>query len=266
MPTKIEWTQETWNPTTGCTKISAGCTHCYAERMARRLAGRYGYPKAPHHFDVTLRPERLGQPLHWKKPCMIFVNSMSDLFHEDVPDEFILRVFDIIAMTPQHTYQILTKRPLSMLDWYERMTQRGYLAVQEPDGRICDNVWLGVSVEKPEYCYRAEYLRQIPAAVRYISFEPLLGSFADYPGVFDDINWCIIGGESGPGARLFKAEWALDIIQQCKSADVLVFMKQLGTRAAKDAGLKSSKGSDPNEWIPELRVREYPTVQPGQKS
>jgi len=218
---KIEWTEMTWNPVTGCTKISAGCAHCYAERMARRLAGRHGYPKAPHHFDVTLHPERLDEPLRWRKPRRVFVCSMSDLFHEDVPDEFIRDVFDIMVNASQHTFQVLTKRPRRMstvLKWLRTS--------HPPEAR--PHIWLGVTIEKPEYCYRTVDLRQTPAAVRFISFEPLLGSFADYPGVLDGIDWAIVGGESGPAARPMHPDWARGLRDQCQSAGVPFFFKQHG--------------------------------------
>ena len=234
---KIEWTETTWNPVTGCTKISAGCTHCYAERMARRLAGRFGYPEAPHHFDVTLRPERLGEPLRWRKPRTVFVCSMSDLFHEDVPFEFVAEIIDVIEATPEHAYQILTKRPGRALEFTNWMRRENY----DPSAGMMGffdwpkNAWLGVTIEKPEYCYRSEDLRQIPAAVRFISFEPLLGSFADYPGVLDDIDWAIVGGESGPGARPMHPDWARSLRDQCQAAGVPFFFKQWGAWYPNDA-------------------------------
>jgi len=227
MSTEIEWTDETWNPITGCTKTSPGCKNCYAERMARRLAGRYGYPEAPHHFDVALRPDRLEQPLGWRRPRMIFVCSMSDLFHEGVPWEFILWVYKTIKRTPQHTYQILTKRPKRML------------SLQPHIWGELPNVWLGVSVENPDCLWRVEELLKIPAAVRFVSLEPLLGAVDLWPYLdpqyFEPIyysksnptlSWVICGGESGPGARPMDLQWAMDVHEQCRAAGVPFFGKQ----------------------------------------
>ena len=167
--TKIEWTDATWNPVTGCTKVSLGCKNCYAERMSSRLAGRYGYPEAPHEFDVTLHHDRLGQPLRWKKPRRIFVCSMSDLFHDDVPFTFIVQVFDKMHIAPQHTYQVLTKRPRRM-EAFIKAHEAWYASP------IPDNVYLGVSVENQAAANeRREYLRQISAVVKIVSYEPALG-------------------------------------------------------------------------------------------
>ena len=315
--TKIEWAEATWNPITGCSKMSEGCKNCYAERMAKRLAGRYGYPK-DEPFGVTFHPDRLEQPMRWRKPRRIFVCSMSDLFHKDVPFKYIADVFQCIADCSQHIFLILTKRPERMklffdewwnpdkTDPYTRgglKRDRPRLFLRQPGcsecrsfflgclhGRkkwkdvaitpnwreaeqkdyfghpdsICDafnwsadgrghgvavemdngeisvrqdaltgpfpaplrNLWLGVTIEHPKYGYRADYLRKIPAAVRFVSLEPLLADFSEYPGIFDDMDWCIVGGESGPGARPMQEQWARDLKNQCVEAGVAFFYKQ----------------------------------------
>lgn len=217
--TKIEWTDETWNPVTGCTKISPGCKNCYAERMARRLAGRYGYPEQPNHFKVTLHPDRLDQPLRWREPRMIFVNSMSDLFHEDVPFDFISKVMDVIERAPQHTFQVLTKRPAHIKQWaYWDNPQ----TIDLPD-----NLWLGVSVENQKTANeRREAFRQVPAAVKFLSYEPALGP-VDWIG-WGFIDWLICGGESGPKARPMHPDWARAARDQCQAAGVPFFFKQWG--------------------------------------
>ncbi|ACI97542.1 phage Gp37/Gp68 family protein [Rhodospirillum centenum] len=210
---KIEWTEQTWNPTTGCTKISPGCKHCYAEVMARRLhaMGAAGYENG---FKLALHPERLAQPLARRKPTVYFVNSMSDLFHRDIPDTFLDDVFAVIGRTPQHTYQILTKRA-------ERLTE--YFASR----RCPPNVWLGVSVEDREYGVpRIDYLRRVEAQVRFLSIEPLLEDL----GAFDlsGIHWVIVGGESGHKARPMEEVWVENIKRQADSASVAFFFKQWG--------------------------------------
>jgi protein gp37 len=212
MSSKIEWTEETWNPTTGCTKVSPGCANCYAEVMARRLhaMGAPGYEK---RFELAIHPGRLEQPLRRKQPTVYFVNSMSDLFHRDVPESFLDRVFDVIRRTPQHTYQILTKRAGRM---------RRYFSTRE----CPDNAWLGVSVEDRRRLVRIDELRGIRAKVRFLSLEPLLEDL----GTFDltGIHWVIVGGESGHKARPMRAEWAQSIRKQCEHADVAFFFKQWG--------------------------------------
>jgi len=240
MSTKIEWVKNedgtqgrSWNPITGCTKVSPGCKNCYAERMARRLAGRCGYPKAPHHFDVVLRPERLEEPLRRKKPTTYFVCSMSDLFHKDVRPEFAHQVFEVMEKASQHTFQILTKQS-DRMEWFIDTYS------QWRDWPL-PNVWLGVSIESPEYSYRATILAEIPAAVRFISFEPLLASFADCPGVLDNIDWAIVGGESGPGARPMHPDWVRDIRDQCVAADASFFFKQYGEWIAHDIWHQAGK-------------------------
>ncbi len=221
---KIEWTEQTWNPTTGCTKTSPGCKHCYAEVMARRLkamkAGGY-----QNGFDLTLQPHRLEQPLKRKKPTVYFVNSMSDLFHEDIPDKYLDQVFDVIRNTPQHTYQILTKRAERLPDYFA--------------GRDCpSNVWLGVTVEDKEYGVpRIDYLRRVKATVRFVSIEPLLENLG--PVDFREIDWVIVGGESGPKARPMEAAWAEGVRKYAKAAGSAYFFKQWGTWGAD--GVKRAK-------------------------
>lgn len=209
----IEWTEQTWNPATGCTKISPGCKHCYAEIMASRLKamGTAGYEDG---FRLAMHPGRLDQPLRRKKPTTYFVNSMSDLFHEDIPDAFLDQVFSVVAATPQHTYQVLTKRS-------DRLP--GYFAK-----RSCpDNVWLGVSVEDRRYGVpRIDHLRQVRARIRFLSVEPLLEDVGqlDLAG----IHWVIVGGESGAKARPMKPEWVNSIKRQADTASVAFFFKQWG--------------------------------------
>jgi protein gp37 len=211
--TTIEWTEQTWNPTTGCTKISPGCKHCYAEVMAKRLQamGARGYENG---FDLSLLPERLEQPLKRRKPTTYFVNSMSDLFHNDISFEFLDKVFDVIKRTPQHTYQILTKRSARM---------RKYFASRDVPG----NVWLGVSVENRKYgLQRVDDLREIKAGIRFLSVEPLLEDVGEIN--LHGIHWVIVGGESGFKARPMKAEWVKTIKEQCELEGVAFFFKQWG--------------------------------------
>lgn len=210
---KIEWTEQTWNPVTGCTKISPGCKHCYAEIMAQRLQamGAAGYTNG---FELTLHEERLPQPLRRKKPTVYFVNSMSDLFHEDVPDAFIERVMGVASQTPWHTYQILTKRAERLPDFFSRRS-------------VPNNVWLGVSVENRRYGLpRINHLRQVAAQIRFLSVEPLLEHLGAID--LDGIQWVIVGGESGPNARPMRPEWALAVRDQCEAAGVAFFFKQWG--------------------------------------
>ncbi len=216
----IEWTNATWNPVTGCTKISPGCKHCYAEVFAERWRGISG-----HHFeqgfDLRLWFKRLELPLTWKTPRTIFVNSMSDLLHEKVPTSFIRRVFQTMEQASWHTFQVLTKRS-------ER------LAELAPTLDWPSNVWMGVSIESADYLWRADHLREVPAAVRFLSLEPLLGPL----GVIDltDIDWVIVGGESGPGARPMEADWVRDISKQCRRENVSFFFKQWGGVQKKRTG------------------------------
>jgi protein gp37 len=251
--TTIEWTDTVWNPTTGCDRTSPGCDHCYALTMAKRLKGM-GVPQYQHDgnpdisgpgFAVTVHPDMLTKPYSWRTPRRVFVNSMSDLFHAKVPLDYVRQVFDVIADTPQHTYQVLTKRAHRLarvadkLDWPS-------------------NLWMGVSVENSDYADRIDDLRQVPAAVRFISAEPLLGPLPDLD--LAGIHWVIVGGESGTGARAMDPAWAVDLVEQCHAAGVAPFVKQLGTVWARENGSSSRKGADPADWPEQLRVREYPTV------
>ncbi len=299
---EIQWTDATWNPTSGCTKISPGCAHCYIERTPpMRMKGRkFVGGKIP----LELHENRLDAPLHWKKPRRIFVNSMSDLFHEDVPDEFIDKVFAVMALAPQHTFQVLTKRA-------ERMQKHcsyinfgfnvGLAAMKMvPDfierfefdskaGLPLPNVWLGVSVEDQQRAdERIRLLLQTPAAVRFLSCEPLLGPL---DGRFNTLDWVIVGGESGPNSRPCNLAWVRSIVAQCKAAGVACFVKQLGQvvidahadcHVADDLPhwprgtqfvatsddpltalgykMRDTKGGDPSEWPEDLRVREFPQM------
>ena len=273
MSTKIEWCDEVWNPVTGCTKVSAGCKNCYAERMAKRLGGRFGYPPAPDQFQVTLHPELLDKPARWRKPRRVFVNSMSDLFHPDVPDEFIWRIFETMTRgNRRHTYMILTKRPERMLSWFNNFQERfwHYHAPDEPQREFVSALWpdpclwLGVSVEDQKSANeRLPILAQIPAAKRFVSCEPLLGpvDLAEWISPcacgcdgHGSIDWVIVGGESGPWARPMDLEWAESIVIQCQDVGIPVFVKQLGGYPDKRNRME--------EWPEELRVRqwtEYPT-------
>jgi protein gp37 len=218
--TKIEWTENTWNPLTGCSKISPGCANCYAERMARRLQamGAHNYRNG---FRLTLHEHTLDTPLRWKKPRMVFVNSMSDLFHRDAPLDFIRRVFDVMARAPQHTFQVLTKRS----------TRLAELAGELP---WPDNVWMGVSIENADYAYRLDNLAAAPAAVRFLSLEPLLGPVGRLR--LGAVDWVIVGGESGPGARPMREEWVTEVRDQCERTATPFFFKQWGGVNKKKTG------------------------------
>jgi len=259
---KIEWTDASWNPVTGCTKVSPGCDRCYAETFAERWRGVPG-----HHFeagfDVTLRPERLDQPIRWKRPRRIFVNSMSDLFHESVPDEYIVAVFGTMARAPQHTFQVLTKR-------HGRM--RSLLNSDAFQHRFCfrwplPNVHLGVSVEDQKWAdIRIPALLGTPAAMRFISAEPLLGPVSLWHlidpkggGVEDpqELDWVIAGGESGPGARPCDLNWLRGLRDQCEWSGSAFFLKQLGSVLGRELGA-GPKGGDWSAWPADLRVREFP--------
>jgi protein gp37 len=319
--TGIQWTDATWNPVVGCTQVSPGCAHCYAkalhdQRHKASLAGKMAAPQYRVPFEVVqLKPDRLRVPLSWREPRRIFVNSVSDLFHDDVPDEYIDRVFAVMAMTPWHTYQILTKRPARMLAY---MTETFHVD-RDRGGRVgvaiealvygsdglarfrgdrwwtpaggcigkaqpwpLPNVWLGVSVENQRFAdERIPLLLQTPAAVRFLSCEPLLGpvNLTDIPGPFntrfnalDDstlrsaIDWVIVGGESGKGARRFELNWGERIIDDCKAAGVPVFIKQIGAHATlcgPDFPYSiGGHGDDIDTWPNQFRVREFPAVQP----
>lgn len=218
--TAIEWTDATWNPLTGCSKISPGCKHCYAERMAGRLQ-RMGQENYRNGFELTLHEHALDIPRKWKSPKTVFVNSMSDLFHVDVPIEFIQNVFSVMRETPQHRYQVLTKRA-------DRLAELASFIDWSP------NVWMGVSVENLKYANRIDYLRAVPASVRFLSLEPLLGPLPELN--LDRIHWAIVGGESGPGARPMEESWVRDLRDQCVGAGVAFFFKQWGGVNKKKTG------------------------------
>jgi protein gp37 len=209
--TKIEWTEAVWNPVTGCTKVSAGCRNCYAERMAKRLQAM-GVERYRNGFQVTLHPDLLDAPIKWRKPRKIFVNSMSDLFHPGVPDAFILKVFETMNRATQHVFQILTKRPERVSMMAERLNWT-------------PNIWMGTSVENMKVIERVDHLRKVPARVRFLSCEPLLGPLKLN---LDGIHWVIVGGESGPGARPMDEQWVREIRDQCVKENVAFFFKQWG--------------------------------------
>jgi protein gp37 len=217
---RIEWTEATWNPVTGCSKVSPGCAHCYAETFAERWRG---VPDHPYQqgFDLRLWPERLEVPLRWRRPRVVFVNSMSDLFHEAIPYEFIAEVFDVMLRAEQHTFQVLTKR-------HER------LAELAPGLPWPSNVWMGVTIENRRFVHRAEFLREVPAAVRFISAEPLLGPLEGLN--LDGIDWLIAGGESGPGHRRIDPTWATDLRDRCVAEGIAFFFKQWGGHRPKSGG------------------------------
>jgi protein gp37 len=230
--TAIEWTDATWNPVTGCTKISAGCDHCYAERFSERFRGTQGHP-FKNGFDLTLRPERLDQPLTWRKPRMVFVNSMSDLFHKEVPGEFISRVFDTMERAPWHTFQVLTKRSSLM---------RNFLQHRYDGSRAPWHIWLGVSVEDRARKSRIRHLQNAPVGVRFLSVEPLIAPIGNLD--LSGIAWVIVGGESGPGAREMCPEWVREIRDQCIAQHVAFFFKQWGGLRPKSGG----RQLDGREW------------------
>ena len=312
MTTAIEWTEKTWNPTTGCDRTTPGCDRCYALTMAKRLKGmgsaKYqtdGNPRTSGPgFGVAMHPDTLNEPLHWKKPRRVFVNSMSDLFHADVTDEFIARVFATMARTPQHTYQVLTKRHGRMRSLVGNLIDGGQRLLEAaPDEATAlalydtiwplPNVWLGVSVEDQKRAdLRIPALVETAAAVRFLSCEPLLGpvrlTYQDHTGHERDydgdficldcstdqqhvpwrtvdrtrlgIDWLIIGGESGRGARPMDLAWARQLVKQGQEAGAAVFVKQLGSVWAKANGASDTKGGKPDDWPADLRVREYPTT------
>ena len=216
----IEWTEATWNPVTGCTKVSPGCKFCYAERMAHRLKAM-GKERYRNAFDLTLQPDAVEIPLRWKSPRIIFVNSMSDLFHKDVPLKFIQECFSVMEQASRHTFQILTKRP-------ERVAE---VAKDLP---WPTNVWMGTSVESADYTWRIHELRRVPAQVRFLSVEPLLGPIRRLP--LQGIHWVIVGGESGPKARPMKEQWVRNIRDRCRERGVPFFFKQWGGKNKKRSG------------------------------
>lgn len=228
----IEWTDATWNPVTGCTQISAGCDNCYAKRFSERFRGVPNHPFETG-FDLTLRPERIAQPLAWRRPRMIFVNSMSDLFHKQVPRAFIDKVFDTMEKADWHTFQVLTKRSSLMRD---------YLKSRYEEDLAPEHIWLGTSVEDAKAKSRIQHIRQAPASVRFLSIEPLIAPVGrmDLSG----IHWVIVGGESGPGARPMKPEWVREIQRQCEEQHVAFFFKQWGGIRPKTGG----RELDGREW------------------
>lgn len=275
--TGIAWCDATWNPVSGCTKVSQGCKNCYAERLWPRLAAP-GQPYEGRAFtEVACHPNRLGQPLRWKKPRRIFVNSMSDLFHEDVPDDFIQEVFAVMALADRHTFQILTKRPdrmrrlLNSDEFQEAIT---YVEGESPEGIDgygylpwpLPNVWLGVSVEDQETANeRIPLLLNTPAAVRWLSIEPMLGPIdlreAHKAKIkLPRVDWIVVGGESGPRARPMQIEWVESIVDQCQAASVPVFVKQMGhncTHKGRRVDF-TGKGAVMSEWPENLRIQEFP--------
>jgi protein gp37 len=236
--TEIEWTDATWNPVTGCTKITPGCDHCYAQRFSERFRNVVGHP-FEHGFDLTLRPERIAQPLQWRRPKRIFVNSMSDLFHKKIPRPFIDSVFDTMEAASWHTYQVLTKRSSLMAK---------YLRERYCEELAPPHIWIGVSVEDRTNAIRVNHLRAARASVKFVSFEPLLGPIGEID--LRGINWAIVGGESGPGARPMAEEWAIEVRDQCVAAKVAFFFKQWGGVRPKSGGRRLQR----REW------NEYPAI------
>lgn len=239
---KIEWTEATWNPSVGCDKVTAGCKFCYAETMAKRLM-RMGAPGYENGFDFKILPQRLDAPKKIKRPTKFFVNSMSDLFHEKMPFDFLDQVFDTIRATPQHTYQILTKREDILVRYFA-------------DRSVPDNVWLGVTVEIAKKKNRIDALRSINAKIRFLSIEPLLENIGELD--LTDIHWVIVGGESGSRARPMKSQWAADIQKQCDDQEVSFFFKQWGTWG--EDGMKRNKKANGRlllgkEWNGEPALR-----------
>ncbi len=222
LSSSIEWTESTWNPLTGCTKVSPGCANCYAERMALRLKAM-GNPNYANGFNVTMHENVLELPLRWGKPQTIFVNSMSDLFHEDVPEQFIFRVFDIMRRADWHCFQVLTKRSCKLIDLSPRL-------------QWMPKIWMGVSVEDERHTFRIDHLRGTGANVKFLSLEPLLGPIRSLN--LEGIDWVIVGGESGPRSRPMKDSWVTDIRNQCQEAKVPFFFKQWGGTNRKKTGRK----------------------------
>lgn len=276
---RIQWTNEVWNPVTGCTWASTGCDHCYARVMGTRMSGIIGNVRYGHPFsDVMCHEDRLGQPSNWKRPRMVFVNSMSDLFHDDVIGDFIIDVLVTIRKSPQHTYQILTKRPKRMLRMFsEWFGKKGSL------GPVLENLWVGVTCENHEQAdERIPLLLNTPAAVRWVSVEPQLEfvNLENYlvkqkTDLLPGIDWVVCGGESGQKARPFIIDWARTLRNQCRSYGVPFFMKQVGSNPwhqcyENESGIGyperietvHSKGGDPLEWPDDLRVREFPGAKP----
>lgn len=235
--TSIEWSSSSWNPVTGCNKISPGCKHCYAERLAKRLKAM-GQPNYKNGFSLTLQPQMLELPLSWKKPQTIFVNSMSDLFHKNVPLEYIQQVFDVMNRAHWHRFQVLTKRS-------ERLAELSPYLEWSP------NIWMGVSVESQKYVYRIDDLRQTNAKIKFLSLEPLIGSLKNLD--LSNIDWAIVGGESGYGARPIEEDWIIEIRNQCQKAEVAFFFKQWGGVNKKKTG--RLLGGRTWDEMPEEKVR-----------
>jgi protein gp37 len=254
---KIEWTDASWNPARGCDKISPGCKHCYACTFSERFRGIAGHP-FEQGFDLRLVPDKLYEPLRWKRPRKIFVNSMSDFFHKDIDDDYIVRVANVMLEANWHTYQVLTKRS-------ERM--RDLLNTKLASAAKASHIWWGVSAEDKKYGVpRIADLQTAKVAVRFVSAEPLLEGLGSVN--LTGINWLIVGGESGHGARPFQLDWARNLIAECKRQHVACFVKQVG-RQPWDGGqrlrLDSAKGGDLSEWPVDIRVREYPSAKPAGK-
>jgi len=246
--TGIQWTDATWNPVTGCTKVSRGCDHCYAATMAERRLRHVYTRRLPvsdtadnriDPFAVRLWPERLDQPIDWPEPRMIFVNSMSDLFHQDVPEDYVLAVFEVMLFADQHVYQVLTKRPARAARFWKR--NAATLGLR----RIPEHIWIGASIEDQAVTYRVRHLNAVEAEVRFLSCEPLLGPFNDLP--LDGIHWVIGGGESGAGARSVDPSWAIGLRNLCQRRGVPFFWKQWGGRTPK-AGGRLLEGQEWNEF------------------
>ncbi len=233
--TKIEWTETTWNPTTGCTKISSGCKNCYAERMSSRLQAM-GVEKYKYGFNLRIHPEVLDEPYSWRKPRTVFVNSMSDLFHEDMPLDFIKKVFKVMNENPIHTFQVLTKRADILLKYSHEL-------------KWSKNIWIGVTVENQDNINRVDFLREVNATVKFLSIEPLIGKIENLN--LKNIDWVIVGGESGPGARPMKEEWVLNLKEQCINQNTHFFFKQWGGVNKK----KNGRLLDGQTWD-EMPIRE----------
>lgn len=272
--TKIAWTEETLNPTTGCDKVSPGCTNCYALDMAARLklmgSPRYqndGDPRTSGPgFGLTMHEDTARKPLDWKRPRLVFVNSMSDLFHPDVTSEFLTMFFDVMRDSPTHTFQVLTKRPQRMADWtyrYYDCDHGGNLTSTCPHCAPYPNVWLGTSIENDRYAFRADHLRNARAHLRFVSAEPLLGPLPSLD--LTGIDWLIVGGESGPRARPFDLAWARDLRDRCAAAGTKFFMKQAGELWAMEQGVHATDrhGVDMENWPEDLRVQEMPPLAGG---
>lgn len=290
--TKIEWAETTWNPTTGCDRISPGCDHCYALTLAKRLkamgSAKYQADGDPRTsglgFAVTVHQDALWEPLRWRKPRLVFVNSMSDIGHARVPREAIVRIWAAMALTRRHTFQVLTKRPKRLAallsdttfarevsEQASQVSRLSPLAGLGTADRMDDwtqvdngaavppwplpNVWIGTSIESDDYTWRADFLRRTPAAVRFLSLEPLLGPLPSLS--LDGIHWLIVGGESGDGARPMNAVWARSLVDQGAEWKVPVFVKQLGSVLGREVGA-GPKGGDWDMWPEDLRVREFP--------